>query len=229
MCISLYTFNHYVIGIYIYDIANVLAHEIGMKLEINYFYDFGSKLLASNFQVHTVGKYAKAALLMGDYANIQFPIQFKHKYGHKIGDVLDTGRVGLYLISDKLKDVLTMNSLTGWMVFPVVVSKINGEMISGFHGLSITGRCGPIDYNKSAIIEKRLLPNGPVGKFYKGLHVGLDQWDGCDFFLPKDSFGPIVTARAARVIEMSKLSNIILINLADIELPIIGIPPEIEK
>ena len=77
-----------------------------MRLEINCFYDFRSKLLASNYQVYAVGKYDKAALLMGDYANIKFAIPFKHKYGHKMGDVLDTGWTGLYLISDKLKDDL---------------------------------------------------------------------------------------------------------------------------
>ena len=117
-----------------------------------------------------------------------------------------------------MKTVLEDNHLTGWQTFAVRVLTKKGEEISGYHGLSITGRCGKIDYSKSEVITKRLVPEGPLAKFYKGLHVGLDKWDGSDFFLPEKYLGTIVTSRVAEILKREKLTNVRLENLADIEI-----------
>lgn len=89
----------------------------------------------------------------------------------------------------------------------------------GYNGLSITGRCGPINWDKCGIIEKRLVPAGPLGKYHKGLYVGLDQWNGSDFFIPNSRSGVIVSLRAANILKEKKLTNIELRNLSDIETP----------
>ena len=99
-----------------------------------------------------------------------------------------------------------------------------GQEIQGYHGLSIVGRCGKIDYSKSEIIEKRLVPNAPLGKYYKGSYVSLDEWDGSDFFLPEKYFGIIITSRAAEVLKRNKLTNIRLENLAEIEMTAYALP-----
>ena len=198
-------------------------------MEIKDFYNLRSKLVSSTFQAHAIGLnkdknenseyYDQHMLLLGSYSGISFPAIFKQEYGKKLQDVLDTGWVSLYLISDKMKVVLEDNNLTGWETFAVkVLDKQNNE-IQGYHGLSITGRCGKIDYNKSEVFEKRLVPNGPLGKYYKGLHVGLDKWDGSDFFLPEKYFGIMTTQKVAEVLKKNKLTNIKLKNLAEIETP----------
>lgn len=195
-------------------------------MEINDFYKLGSKLSSSTIQAHAVGLEhlsfkddlaAEWHLILGDYSYIDFPVEFKYQHGKKLEDILDTGWPSLYLISDKLKFVLEENNLTGWKTFNVKVLNKQGHEINGYHGLSIIGRCGSIDDSKAEIIQKQIVPNGPFGKYYKGLHVGLDKWDGSDFFLPEKYFGIIVTKRTAKVLKKNKLTNIRLENLSEIE------------
>ena len=61
------------------------------------------------------------------------------------------------------------------------------------------------------------MPHGPIRKYYKGLYVGLDRWDGCDFFLPAQNLGIIVTQRVYETLKKDKVFNINLVNLAEIE------------
>ena len=79
--------------------------------------------------------------------------------------------------------------------------------------MSITGRCGSIDYSKSLLIEKQLVPSGPICKYYKGLYVGLDQWDGTDFFVPDKTLWVIVTSKTANILKKNKITNVELTNL----------------
>ncbi|TAF71904.1 MAG: hypothetical protein EAZ53_17250 [Bacteroidetes bacterium] len=197
-------------------------------MKLKDFYSFDSKLSSKTIQVHSVGlnnlKFANnlAAewnLILGLYDGIQLPVVFKQEYGKKLEDILDTGWPGLFLVSKKFKEVLEENALTGWKTFDVKVLDKNNQELQGFYGLSITGKCGKIDYSKSEIIEKRLVPNGPVGKYYKGLPIGLDEWDGSDFFLPHNNFGAIVTSKVADVLKKSKVTNVRFENLTDIETP----------
>lgn len=189
-------------------------------MSIKDFYSFGSKLVSSTVQVHesVLNRDKKNNLIHGDYDDITFPVVFKQEYGNKLQDILDTGWASLYLISDKMKAVLEENALTGWKTFAVkVLDKKGQEIQEGYHGLSITGRCGKIDYNKSEIIEKLLVPNGPLVKYYKGLHIGWDEWDGTDFFLSEKTLWTIITKTAAEALKKNRLTNIRLENLAEIE------------
>jgi len=201
-------------------------------MDIKNFYTLGSKLSSSTIQAHPIGLkefhpidpnirylYDEHRLIQGDYQDIFFPVKFKQEFGVKLQDILDTGWAGLYLISEKLKGILAGNNLTGWKTFEVKVLDKQGKEILGYHGFSVTSRCGKIDYSKSEIIEKRLVPNGPLGKYYKGLHIGLDKWDGSDFFLPENNYGTIVTSMAADILKKNKITNLMLRNLAEIETP----------
>lgn len=198
------------------------------QMEINSFFRFSSKLSSSAFQVGAMGLnktknkdsdfFDEFKLIQGLYDRLSFPIVFKHYSGTKLYDVLDTGWASLYLISDRLKATLQKTSLTGWKTYPVKVLDKNSNEISGYNGFSIIGRSGSIDYTKSEIIEKRRSPNAPLRKFYKGLHFGLEKWDKSDFFLPEKNYGPIVTERAAEILNKNKFTNIELKNLSDVEM-----------
>ena len=78
--------------------------------------------------------------------------------------------------------------------------------ILGYHGFSVIGRCGPIDDKKAEICERQSVPTGPFYTVYKGLYVGLDKWDGSDFFIPDESMCFIVTNKAAKTLQ-KKQSN----------------------
>lgn len=190
------------------------------------YYNFDSKLLSATIQAHPVGLERKSdskqlasqwCLILGDYSDLKFPILFKQQYGSKLQDVLDTGWPSLYLISDEMKITIENAGLSGWTTFPVKVVDKKDKEIKGYHGFSIIGRCGPIDYSKAPIIEKRLVPNGSLNKYYKGLPIDFSKWDGSDFFLPENNFGIIITEKAALILKENQLTNISLKNIEEIE------------
>lgn len=185
------------------------------------FYDFSSKMSMATFLAFpfNIRDDEKNKLIYGEFEGIKFPVVFKQDSGKKLHDMLDTGYVSLYLISEKMKNIFEENNLMGWQTFPIIVLDKKGKEVKGYHGFSVTGRCGPVDYTKCEIIEKRLVPTGPICKFYRGLYIGLDKWDGNDFFIPEGTIGIRITTKAADVIKKNKLTNVTMDNLADIETP----------
>lgn len=193
-------------------------------MEMNSFFYFRDKFALTNFmavisniKVDNNFRYFWE-IIRGNYSSIEFPVicnQSKTK-GNKLVDVLGTGWPGLYLISERMKKTLEENHLTGWETYPVKIYDKNGNEVVGYHGFSIIGRCGNLDYSKSEIIEKQLVPDGPIVKYYKGVWLDLNQWDGSDFFMPPTTYERIITKKAAEVLKKNKF-NVILENLEDYE------------
>ncbi|MGG5506149.1 MULTISPECIES: hypothetical protein [unclassified Myroides] len=197
----------------------------------NQFYTFSSKLSSSAIQAHAIslnkeedenGFFDQHKLIQGAFEG-DYPIVFKQEYGSKLEDVLDTGWPSLFLISNQMKILLEENKLTGWSAFSVKLLGKNNKEIDGYHGLSIQGRTGKIDFSQSKIIEKRLGGNTPLSEYYLGMDVNLDEWDGSDFFLPENSFEILVTGRTAEILKKSKFTNIRLENIETIEIPIFAL------
>lgn len=201
-------------------------------MKIEDFFILGEKLPSATLQAHPENLNFSAdgktddvvSLLKGNYDNIDFPVIFKQAYGNRLDDVLRTGHGILFLISDRMYKILKDNNFSGWRIFPIRLLKRNGTEIIGYHGLSITGKCGSIDYEKSDKVEKSVIPNGPPFIFYKGLHIGINAWDGTDFFLPDDYLGIVCTKRAETILRKSNLTNLVFENLAKIEIPDIAVP-----
>jgi hypothetical protein len=156
-------------------------------------------------------------IVAGIYEGISFPVVFHHEYGTKLGDLMSTGSAVLYLISDRMKALFEQEGFTGWQTYPAIIYDKKGVEVPGYHGLSITGRCGPIDYTRCEVVIRRYVPHGPEVRLCKGLYVGLDQWDGSDFFLPPHYYGTICTKRVVEAVRRAKLTLIDFENLADIE------------
>jgi len=197
------------------------------------FFELNSDLSSTKFHAHLFGynnkKNAEKRLLIGDYEGFEFPLTFKHERQHKALDILVTGPY-LYLISDRMKKILEENKLTGWNPIYVKLFDIKNNEIPGYYGFSISGRCGPVDYHKCEIIERRYVENGPLVKEYIGLPIGLEEWDGSDFFLPKGWLGTIITPKAADIFKKNKITNLALTRLSDVVTPefsleILGLKP----
>jgi hypothetical protein len=195
-------------------------------MEISSFYDLTDKFTSRTYQVGksslnepivegVVPDYYRVAA--GNYDRITFPVTFHHRYGNKLGDLMNTGLVVLYLISDRMRALFEQEGFTGWQTFPVVIYDKKGVEVPGYHGFSVTGRCGPIDYTRCEVVTRRYVPHGPEVRFCKGLYVGLDQWDGSDFFMPPAYYGTICTARVVEAVRRAKLTLIDFRNLADIQ------------
>ena len=195
------------------------------------FFTFRSTYSPSTIQAHATGVSRELKeglsydrkLLLGLYEGFQFPITFKIQYGRVFKDILDTGTGSLYLISEKMKNSLKEHQLTGWKTFPIRLLGKQDEEIQGYHGFSITGRCGPVDFSKSERILKSFVPEGPLSTFCKGFPIELDSWDGSDFFLPSNRYSTTVSKRAAEVIKKEKLTHIQLTRLTDYEIPEIAL------
>ena len=196
-------------------------------MKINDFFWFNARMTTSIFQAGSVNlkrdvnkDFQEWDLIKGNYAEIDFPVIFKQDHGKKLADILGTGWPGLFLVSDRLKKILEDNELTGWKTFPIKVYDKKKNEVLGYHGFSIVGRCGSINYKKAEICERQSFPTGPFYKVYKGLYVGLDKWDGNDFFIPDESIFFIVTNKAAEILQKNKVTNLVLENLSNVEIDV---------
>ena len=190
-------------------------------VDINSFFIFGSNfsqvpVCVSNDKLEWD---TNCRIVKGDYTGVELPIKFTQSSGKKWTDVLNPNSVSMYVVSERFIELLAENGVTGWKNYPIIIFDKEGKEVSGYTGFSVIGKCGKIDYSQSTIIEKRLVPEGPLGKYYKGLYIGLDKWDGSDFFLPEKNLGIIITSKAADVLKKSKFTNIRFENLTDIETP----------
>ena len=153
-------------------------------------------------------------LLTGDYRGAEFPLEFRHYSGKRYDDVLGIGYASLYLISDRFREVLEKNNFTGWKCFPVRLFTKKGEEVTGYQGFSVTGRAGRVDWGKSEIVYTDT-PSGIQEANYKGVHVDLEQWDGCDIFMPDKWFGIVMTRKVREALLAEKITNIRFENMAE--------------
>ena len=158
-------------------------------------------------------------LILGNYEGIKFPLIFKVFQGTRWNDVVNTGWPSLYLISERMKNLLEENNLTGWQTFPVKVLDKKDNEITGYYGFSVTGRCNALlDYRQSPIIEKQYIANGPIVKFYKGVFFNIDSWDKSDFFFTENYYAIFITKKVSEILKKNKIIGLELENLADWEM-----------
>ncbi len=141
-------------------------------------------------------------LQQGNYEGIKFPVYFKHCLGtKKLREILETD-FRSYLISEKVKNVLEENHLTGWKTYPIKLFYRRMVPIEGYYGFSVTGKCGAADYSKSELLcTSQMYPSGTVVKQYEGLYINLNKWDKTDFFYPEGSPLLIVTERVKDILK----------------------------
>jgi hypothetical protein len=83
----------------------------------------------------------------------------------------------------------------------------DGEVLEGYHGLSIGGRCGPLDLQRSVEFAKPY----PAGVFpaYRGLFFPPESWDGSDLFMPGDEMLFVFAVdRVQKAFHKAKITNV---------------------
>lgn len=163
-------------------------------------------------------------IVKGDLTGINLPIVFTQISGKKWTDILNPSSVSLYIVSQKLIELLKQNSISGWELFPTKILDKQGNEVSNYNGLSITGKCGAPNYSLSHTYIKQLVPNGIKQKYYRGLHIGFDKWDGSDLFIPEGTLNIVMTKKVMNIIRHHKITNINLQSLADYEIPEFALP-----
>ena len=143
------------------------------------------------------------------------PIPVRHDAGGKPRDVIWTTWGTPVVVSRRVVDLLRASGFTGWATYPVTLYDRDGEFVDGYHGLATTGRCGPIDYSRSAPVAV-MSPGGGERMQYRGKYFDPDSWDGSDFFVPTTGFGGrFVVAEVKDCFEDAKIRNVEFERLTD--------------
>ena len=146
-------------------------------------------------------KYYRSLLDGHYYPEITFPVIFRQGgYGSRLRDFLisDYG-YSVTLISSYFKGLLEEHGITGWKSYPAQLFDKKGREIPGYHGFTITGRCGPRDLSQS----ERIFRNG-IAEDYKGIVLNPESWDGSDIFIEEFYWAQVVSPKAAPLFKKQK-------------------------
>lgn len=158
--------------------------------------------------------YEKAMDLFTGNIMPESPIVFLKDRGRKIGDLIETDGYGIVLLSDRMINTLREGNFTGWSTFPVEVYDAKGEIINGYSGFSVLGKCG--HYDKS--LAKDVMLPGPLGNLLPkkiGFFFEPSSWDGSDIFNSEGTWLMVVTGSVKEAIENIKATNIQFIRLTE--------------
>ena len=176
-------------------------------MDYSNFYQLSRDFKSRALQVTSEDFNDELPVVYGNY-EAEKPLCFTHYMGSKVFDLIETGWVSVFLFSDRIFDAFEENNITGWKKYCAEVYDKKGELINGYSVLSVTGRCGPIDDDKSELIWRD--PPVPEGNRYQvrmGMYFDISTWDNSDIFIPENSLAIVVTEKVKEVLDNLKVSN----------------------
>ena len=145
------------------------------------------------------------------------PVPVFRAMGGDLWEVIWGDQIGAVAVAERVVDLLEEQGFSGWATYPVAVSDEEGQLIPGYFGLSVTGRCGPIDYHRGRLIEI----DSPIPR-YLGLYFDPDSWDGSDLFFA-DRGRPFVVAEVKEALERAGVRNLTFTPLLAVRTPQIAV------
>jgi hypothetical protein len=145
-------------------------------------------------------------LVLGEFKPGQV-LGFTQFSGDLLTDLVTTGYSRLRLISDRLVQVLRNENISGWSSFPVIIRKKDGALVDGYQGLSISGRCGPIDNSLSIVQDAPVESPWRGKKVAMGYYFDKTRWDGSELFTPNGGL-LMATERVKQILEKDGATNI---------------------
>ncbi|GLX65659.1 hypothetical protein MU1_00030 [Paenibacillus glycanilyticus] len=161
------------------------------------------------------------ALLRGDITPSE-TIEVRHLRGtHTPALAIHTGFS--LLLHDSIIETFIQNQITGWKPFRITLYGKNDEIIPNYSGISILGRCNPLDYHRSGIVHKEY-PGGIFPRF-KGSYFKDDAWDGTDIFMDNPdergyTLNQYVSVRVKDIFTSFKIKNLQLTKLTETEIDV---------
>ena len=190
-----------------------------MTFDYRRFYALGERFARGTFRVHALGELPGGdplALTRGQI-NPKEPVCFHHDEGSRLKDHIGTTWALLHLVSDRFLGVL--DGFSGWRVYPVEVYDKDGELVPGYHGLAVNGRCGPIDDDLSPVmVLPPPVPQGEAMPHRIGIRFWPETWDGSDVFMPEGSGWVLVRQEVRDALTAAKITGIDLYRITEIEL-----------
>jgi hypothetical protein len=101
------------------------------------------------------------------------------------------------IVSDHVISILNANRFRGWKTYAIQLFGKDAEPIGGYHGLAISGRCGPLQPERSQeVVTKRA--DGQSALRYKGWYFDETKWDGSHIFMPSSGTGLVFVMQEVR-------------------------------
>lgn len=161
---------------------------------------------------------AKAMEIFTARSRLNRPLRLGAYQGKRLTDFLWSAMTPIVCISDRVVDMLTRDSITGWSTYETELFDGDGNLIAGYQGLSITGAICRRNKVLSGLVRRApLTPSGEPFTVYKGLYFHETDWEGNDFFLIRDH-GIIVVKKVKDLISRNAVSNVELVPLPDVEI-----------
>ena len=133
-------------------------------------------------------------------------------------DVIWCNTTGPIIVSDRVLALWQEEGVTGWDTYPVRLLNADDKHGRTFHGVTITGRCGPIDPTRSEVFIKQM--PAKAAKRYRGLYFDVDTWDGRDMFMTEGrGLWHFVTEKVRRLFEKNGIRNVRFTSLRECEIP----------
>ena len=189
-----------------------------------------------NYSINNISSAHIRSLLDGHYYSaIQFPITFvMNGFSDEMAFYdIAVCRGEPILISSALKAILERHQITGWKTFPMrllegrLFAGVHGgdpnNEIPGYHGFSITGRCGARDRSQCRIVKQKLSQVGKVRDYPKdgwpsfwqgraegnklvdiaqGIYLNPAAWDGSDICIEDKYWDIILSPKAAKAFKI---------------------------
>ena len=105
----------------------------------------------------------------------------------------------VFVVSDRLVNVLLDNNITGWKTYPIIVYDKKGTAINGYHGFTVSGRGGTM----LAPMDER----GNIIGHPECIVWDSCQWDGTDIFWIKPNY-VVVTERVKDVLKEARIDSL---------------------
>lgn len=134
------------------------------------------------------------------------PISFRWAEGSRLYDLL-LSTIPSYLASTKTFNVLNAIGATGWSSYSIDLHGESDEVIEGYSGLVVNGRCGSLQLDRSRV-ETRIGASGRPYEVKIGFYFDEATWNGSDVFTPEGTTFVFVTDKVRRGLEGSKITNV---------------------
>ncbi len=122
------------------------------------------------------------------------------------GEIALGRSIGWYYLSPNTQQLLRDHGVTGWTTYPMNLYRKDGALCPGYAGLSVIGRCGPVQEDRSVRVpDQNRRPGTPD---LVGIYFDESTWDGSDLFCPAGTNALLfATAKVKDLFESCKLSG----------------------
>jgi len=112
------------------------------------------------------------------------------------------------VFSSRFITALNESCISGWSTYQVVLYDSSEHVVEGYHGLSVIGVCGNIDYSRS-LMSQRDYPTG-MHPSYRGYYFDESTWDGSDVFMASGSGHRFATESFRSVVDVNNITGLAL-------------------